>query len=224
MKPVRARAGERGMALFIVVMVIVLLTAIGTFAMHATSLSQVTSGYSRRAASAFYLGEFGMNLVAASIADDPRGHVIIGSSAGANQSDCRAIKDLAPLLAVGAPAFCEVKDSKAVQEAAQKLNASLATDPEGFFGALVRPDRPANDQVSADFRVEITDHAPAPVPIDGMPMGGTGVAQSWEDAFTVSARVLPQALVAGAPQCDPDLTRASENQSFRGYVIYTTPN
>src|SRR5262249_29293671 len=104
----RPRANERGAALFIVVLVVVLLTAIGTFAVHVPRLAQLASGYSRRAASAFYLGEFAMNIVAANLANDPRGHV---QQATYGQDTCRSVSALAPLQALNTPRFCEVKDS-----------------------------------------------------------------------------------------------------------------
>ena len=43
---------ERGAALFMVVLIVTLLTAIGTFAIHTTSMAQLAAGYSRREASA----------------------------------------------------------------------------------------------------------------------------------------------------------------------------
>jgi hypothetical protein len=212
----RAPGSERGAALFIVVLVVTLLTAIGTFAVHATSLGQLASGYSRRAASAFYLGEFAMNVVASNLADDPRGHV---QHATFGSDSCRATADLLPLLQPNAPRFCDVKDSASAKLVVLASNTSLAADPEGFFGALNRPDHPPDQGLDADFRVEITDHGLAPSSVAGMPIGGT--AQTWQDAFTVTARVLP---TTANGQCSIDATRASENQSLRGYVVYTTPN
>ena len=67
---VKRRRSEDGAALFVVVLVVTLLTAIGAFAMHATSLAQLSSGYSRRAAAALYLAEMATNLQVAAIADN----------------------------------------------------------------------------------------------------------------------------------------------------------
>ena len=98
---------------------------------------------------------------------------------------------------------------------ANVANTNLSTDPEGFFGALSRPDAPSDQAISADFRVEMTDHALAPVPVAGMPVSGT--AQTWQGAFTVTARIEPLA----ANECTTDATRASaELKALRGYVVY----
>src|SRR5260221_5745693 len=94
------RSGERGAALFIVVLVVTLLTAIGVFAVHATSLAQLASGYSRHEATAFYVAELGMNLRASTIADDPDKYVFDGTIpvGGPGKFTCREAKDLRPLL------------------------------------------------------------------------------------------------------------------------------
>src|SRR5438045_233449 len=91
----RKRSSERGAALFIVVLVIVLLTAIGVFAVHATSMAQAASGYSRRAAAAFYLGEFAMNVVAGDMAGRETEYLQLAST---GKNDCRANIGLSTLL------------------------------------------------------------------------------------------------------------------------------
>ena len=143
---------------------------------RATNMAQLAAGYSRRGGEArFYLGEFAMNAVASDLADDPRAHRLNSGTVGigAGIDTCRASKDLNTLLQTGAPRFCDVKDSAAVQSIANLANTSLATDPEGFFGAMMRPDAPSDQAISADFRVEMTDHAPAPSPVAGMPVSRT---------------------------------------------------
>ncbi|MGE3670104.1 MAG: PilX N-terminal domain-containing pilus assembly protein, partial [Polyangiaceae bacterium] len=56
----RRRADERGAALFIVVLVITLLTAIGIFAARSASLVDVASGYDRQAIQTEYIAEYGI--------------------------------------------------------------------------------------------------------------------------------------------------------------------
>ncbi len=54
------RANERGAAIFVVVMVLTMLTAIGVFAMRAASLATTTSGYDRQNTQNHYVGEYGL--------------------------------------------------------------------------------------------------------------------------------------------------------------------
>src|SRR5690606_1736538 len=54
---------ERGSALFITVMVITMLTAIGIFSMHAASLADQASGFNRQGVQTTYVAEFGARAV-----------------------------------------------------------------------------------------------------------------------------------------------------------------
>ncbi|XXX80000.1 hypothetical protein WMF30_14620 [Sorangium sp. So ce134] len=63
----RRRAHARGAAVFIVVLVITMLTAIGLFAAHAATLSTIASGHERRMTQTHYLTEYAMQLVIAEI-------------------------------------------------------------------------------------------------------------------------------------------------------------
>lgn len=63
----RRRSRERGAAVFIVVLVITMLTAIGLFAAHAATLSTIASGHERRMTQTHYLTEYAMQLAIAEI-------------------------------------------------------------------------------------------------------------------------------------------------------------
>ncbi len=63
----RRRSRERGAAVFIVVLVITMLTAIGLFAAHAATLSTIASGHERRMTQTHYLTEYAMLLAIAEI-------------------------------------------------------------------------------------------------------------------------------------------------------------
>ena len=62
-----ARQTERGAALFVVVMVITLLTAVGLFAVRSTSLVDAATGYARQAAQTTALADYGVQLVASEL-------------------------------------------------------------------------------------------------------------------------------------------------------------
>lgn len=208
----KRRTHERGAALFVVVLVISLLTAIGVFAMHATSLAQLSSGYSRRAASAFYLAELAANLRVATIADDPSSYVAMNSP-----GQCYASKALTPLLPTNTIDFCVPMERTDAIRMANADNSGISTDPEGFFGALNRPDVPSDQAVDAMIRVEATDHHPPPKPLQGFQIAGN--MQIVQDTLTVSAALIPLT-TAAAGQCTVSVMRSSERQWLRGYVTY----
>jgi hypothetical protein len=212
MRP-RRRADERGAALFIVVLIVVLLTAIGAFAAHATSLTQTASGYSRRAASAFYLAEFATNLVASDMASDPNGYL---ARALTGQLGCRANTGYTPP-AGSFPPCLPVEYADMVK----KLDTSITADTDGaVFGALSRPDRPDDQAIKGSFRLEITDVSPAPDAQLGMAMNGVAQAKVWRSVYSTQGRVVPS--TSSTTDCTEEASRASETQGIRGIVIFTT--
>jgi hypothetical protein len=214
----KRHSDERGAALFVVVLVVTLLTAIGVFAMHATSLAQLSSGYSRRAAAAMYLAEMAANLRVATIADDGANFHARGKHLPPYDKvppdDCREAAALKPLLPVDTSAFCAAMDGPAAVAAANASNASLAADPEGFFGTMSRPDSPLDQSVMGSIRVEATDEVRAPIPLDGNPLDG----KVQQVTLTVTGTLLP--FSTGANACTAPVTRASETQRIRGFVTY----
>jgi hypothetical protein len=60
---------ERGAALFVVVMVITLLTAVGVFAARSTSLVDAATGYGRQASQTLALADYGAKLVASELGE-----------------------------------------------------------------------------------------------------------------------------------------------------------
>ncbi|HVU01757.1 MAG TPA: hypothetical protein VHE30_08395 [Polyangiaceae bacterium] len=210
----RHRKDERGAALFIVVLVIVLLTAIGVFAAHGASLAQAASGYSRRSAAAFYVGEFAMNVVTSQMAGKESENL---QAAFTGQNDCRATAGVRALL--GNPAAIVPCLSIDYAQVKALMNPALVSDTDGaVFGALSRPDAPAEQIIRGGFRVEMTDIGPAPA-LEGMAQNGTAAMTVWQSAFTVTARLVPT--TAGG-DCSLDATRASETQSLRGSVVFST--
>ncbi len=63
----RQDRSQRGAALFVVVMVITLLTAVGLFAARSTSLVDAATGYARQAAQSTALADYGAQLVASEL-------------------------------------------------------------------------------------------------------------------------------------------------------------
>ncbi len=63
------RHTERGAALFVVVMVVTLLTAVGLFAARSTSLVDAATGYARQSAQTIALADYGSRLVASELGE-----------------------------------------------------------------------------------------------------------------------------------------------------------
>ncbi|WP_437289939.1 hypothetical protein [Sorangium sp. So ce406] len=127
------RSRERGAAVFIVVLVITMLTAIGLFAAHAATLSTIASGHARRMTQTHYLTEYAMQLALAEI--EEKGGLNGGFVRGEN--------------CLGAPIECWTINSRELQQrAAEDL---LESDAPGAPGSLGRKD------LRWSFKVEMTD-------------------------------------------------------------------
>src|SRR5882724_2064680 len=65
-RPAQARLqGQRGAAVFIVVMVLTLLTAVGIFAVRSASLADTAAGFDREGAQASLIAEYGVSATSA---------------------------------------------------------------------------------------------------------------------------------------------------------------
>jgi Tfp pilus assembly protein PilX len=213
----RTRADERGAALFIVMMVIVLLSAIGVYAVRAAALLEMASGNDRKAAQAMYISEFGLRLVAADMIgkeDDYKARVTSG------QSTCRASANL--VLPDGHPIPCFSVDQI---EATSRMTAGTGAyvgrfdltnaTLDGLLGRIVRRTESAN--AAAGFRVEITDIGPAPRAKAGTDLSSQNFKHQ-QVTFTTTGLVRPSGMA-----CD-DTVQAASVQGIRSHVTFMSSN
>ncbi|HEX3776089.1 MAG TPA: PilX N-terminal domain-containing pilus assembly protein [Polyangiaceae bacterium] len=132
------REGERGAAVFIVVMVLTLLTAVGIFAVRSTSLAEVAAGYDREAAQATLVAQYATSTFAAYMAT-PASDTIIRSMNPPNLY-CQSN------MGIKAPCF-KVTSSMLDTSAAQQSNDHLFD-----VGSMN-----ANNLTEADFMLELTE-------------------------------------------------------------------
>lgn len=205
----RPRSGERGAALFIVVLVTVLLSAIGIFAVRVSSLVQVASGYNRRATSAYYVAQLAANVALAMHSDDK--NTIQNVSNTGVQADCRETAAARAVAPAGTRIFCHVKDNAEILAKLAANNTGLGTGP---LGEISRPDVPASQAVLPDVRVEITESVQAP----GLLAGSGQNSQTFQAEYTATGHLYP---VSASGMCSEDATRASATTKLRAFVTYS---
>lgn len=152
------RRGERGAAVFIVVMVITLLTAIGIFAARSISLTDVAAGFERESAQTAYLAQFAGNLVTTDIGTMPDSY---GAWLSAKPTDTCYANRSATL-----GVHCVRKLPGELDARTQALGGEPLFNP-----SLLN----ASGTLNADFAVELTDYGS---PINGLPPGASGVFAS----------------------------------------------
>jgi hypothetical protein len=206
------RSGERGAALFIVVLVIVLVSAIGIFAVRVSSLVQVASGYNRRATSAAYVAELATNVILADQSDDPSSYQKCLTQPNNECMEAAMAKAASPS---GALVTCCAQENTKVLEVLAKNNVSLGAPA---LGQIARPDLPAGQAVLADTRIEITEAYQNPTGDTGSPSAGSAVpVKVYQAEYTVTGHLHPP---SASGVCSEDSARASATNKLRAFVRY----
>jgi len=149
------RQHERGAAVFIVVMVVTLLTAVGVYAIRSASLVDVASGYNRQSLQTEYVTDYGVLLTAHELSTQAASAYTNVAQSGTD--DCQATSAVNASV-VGAP-FCYAFQS---EELAQRFDSSagLFDESDGLPGTVVDPigaDADDAENLEARFVVEMTE-------------------------------------------------------------------
>lgn len=197
------RRNQRGATVFIVVMAITLLTAVGLFAAHSATLVDQAAGYARMARQTQYLAEYG---TLASVTE-------LGS--GAADAYVEALKRgadtcLANANRTGVGCYRMTYDD--LNQRTQALSGeSLSVDQAGSVADVIGYTGTGAPGMSGYFSVELTDIAPT-----GMMVAGN---RAGENTYVrVTATTTAQLRPAGSA-CTNAVTTLSSQQSMRAYLI-----
>jgi len=207
----RPRSQERGAAVFVVVMVLTSLTALGVFAIRASSMAGRASGYERQNTQNHYVGEYGLLTAVTELSSSRRTAYVQKMAAGSNTETCVANKGR-----TGVPCYPiyanDVQKSVASNFAGRPLfEASSPTTIPVVPGSL----GPAG--LDGDFVVELTDPGPVGLPVAGTDVGGSGTKFKYLQLTLTS---IGQVRPAGNPTaCAPSVTAVAGNETGRAFVV-----
>jgi hypothetical protein len=210
---VTGRAHQRGAAIFIVVMVMTMLTAIGVFAIRAASLGSATSGYDRQNTQNHYVGEYGMLAVVSELSTTRRSAYVNQMTTAHDK--CWATQNLAdPSAGVFVP--CYRLYAREVQNVLP--SGRVLFDPSSADGGtLVEPGSLGPAPLDGDFVVEMTDPGPVGIPVAGTDVGGTGPRFRY---LQVTLTSLGQVRPAGDPTaCVGNTAALAGNETGRAFVV-----
>lgn len=197
---------ERGAAVFVVVLAITMLTAVGLFAAHAATLVDQAAGYARMARQTQYLSEYGTLAAAAELGSGSAEPYFRQMLAGANA--CRANASGTTL---GKPCY-KMFYSDLNARTNQPLISDQSGDHPGFVGFT---DDGENDGVIGDFVVELTDPGPTGAPVAGTDLGGTGLTFRYvKVTATTTAHMRPPGAV-----CTNSISTLSGQQALRAHLV-----
>lgn len=188
------RANERGAAMFIVVMVVTVLAAVGVFAVRAASVSQLASGYVRQSTQNQHISEYGLLAVVTEM------------------NTLR--KDLYRNQMISQPVICNATQG-AANEACYKFHAPDIQVNVGT-GPLFEAASTANDGAIVPgslgplptmplFSVEMFDPGPAARATPGSDVGGTSGAKSRYEQVTVVSMGRVQLGTGATATCSDEL-------------------
>ncbi len=166
------RREQRGAAVFIVVMVLTLLTAVGLFAVRSASMADLAAGYDREGTQAALVAEYAITASAAYLANDPT-TVLAGYTLSRDPKPQLCQSNAIPAGAFPGPkgrpgcymlGLTEVQDSfRMMSNETVFALPNLTGGPANSTSSLN-----ANETTNATFVVEVTDAVHTGVPTPGM--------------------------------------------------------
>lgn len=165
----KQRAGERGAVVFLVLFALTLLSGLGIWALHTTTMTEQASGYSRAALQTQYVAELGVHAGTAFLAF-PGWASVYYNLAFSRPDTCETTQNQRQqALALGQPVpFCKslyMSDIDGARGLNQEIQANLLDLPADTPGTV--PGSTGSSQfapVQADFSIEITDPQTAILP------------------------------------------------------------
>jgi hypothetical protein len=217
----RRRHGERGAAVFVVVMALTMLTAIGVFGIRAASLAGAASGYDRQSTQNHYVSEYGLLGAVTELSSGRRAAYVDKMGKGVEQ--CSAVKGVTnPTGSVP----CYHLYANDVQKA---VTANFSNRPlfeaTSMSGSTITPGSLGPGALDGDFVVEMTDPGPVGMPVAGSDLGGTGPKFRYlQVTLTSTGQVRP----SGVNNCEDVATglgnvdvkgAAAGNETGRAFVV-----
>ena len=204
----RSGAGERGAAVFVVVLVISLLSALGMFAVRSAMLTNLTAGYNRQMVQTHYMTEFALSLMASELGGTARQNYADEMWSGKYPTLCAGGSTLTN--ATCFPVY--YSDLQGRVQTYTAANVLLIPAVAGTPGSL----GPA--ALEGDLRVELTDIHEAMPPVRGMDLTGTSASPRYYSVtLTATGQVRPQS--ADPAQCDASSRAAAGVEASRAHLV-----
>jgi len=193
----RERRAERGMAVFLVVLVLTMIGAIGVFSMHSASLVHRAAGFNRQNVQATAMVEFGMRGVA----------TWVGRNKDIMTSSERVPGCADALLAADPEAKCvPIKDTLLTDTFSASAPVTLT---DGVFGLLNSPWDATS--IRAEVVTELTEV------FDGVAIPGSP-GRTREMTFTTRSRIYP-INTTSTTTCGTGASGTMSQQRARAHVI-----
>jgi hypothetical protein len=207
-KRVPRRARERGAAVFVVVMAITLLTAVGLFAAHSATLVDQASGHARLARQTQYIAEYGTLTATAELSTAAAPAYIKKIEEGADR--CHANDGLSHVPTRPACHKLDLHDLNlrtVLLTNTSLIEATASNGTPGSFGA--------NANTSGDFVVELTDIGDLNQPIAGTDIGDSAKSLKYRKVVASTTGQVRSSAAA----CVDSITTTVGRQAMRARLL-----
>lgn len=214
----RGRRAKRGAAVFVVVLVVTMLTAIGVFAARAASLTQLASGYDHQSTQNHYASEYGMLAAVTELGTPKRDAYFKAMLAGKDTCYANSFNQADGGMYDNACYHFYLADIQKAVNASKTAYPlfEVATDA-GVPGSL------GPTPLAGDFVVEASEPGPVGRPVKGTDVGRTGGTPNFtymQVTLTSTGRVMPE--TNGVACTDPAGKAAATvagSESARAFVV-----
>ncbi|HEY3234696.1 MAG TPA: hypothetical protein VGJ84_08260 [Polyangiaceae bacterium] len=212
----RKRREERGAAVFIVVMVVTLLTAMGIFAARSASLVDAASGFNREALQTHYITEYGAVSVLTELGTGTAPAYSREMATGSDE--CPLLKNYTPPGGGKTPCrkfFAQEIGGRVASYYAGRTLLEPAINPAP--PSLPTPGSLGFTEVAGDFRVQMTDPGPVEKPVAGTDVGGTSTSFHYKQVSLTATGLLRPGLASDT--CTTGSASTTGVESMRAQVI-----
>jgi hypothetical protein len=192
------RRRQRGLTVYVVVLVIAMLSAVGVFATKSASLALAQGGYVRQATQAHYMAEYAMTATLADVSTDVPGYIqefdTFDATMGGTVTGWRACRtptnDKRRCYKFGRDGLEARFTDGATRYSYTRPSPDLLEDSGGATGVLGTAGSLGRSNLTGHFVVEATDVAAVMAPPAGERSGGAPVAY-YNVTFSAIADVSP---------------------------------
>lgn len=196
------RRGQRGLTVYVVVLVIAMLSAVGVYASRSASLALAQGGYTRQATQTHYFAEYAIDATLTAVSSDVPGYI--------DEIETFDQAEIAAYTGTGDDAWQQCQTPTVGNRRCYKFGKqSLATrfgvadllTPSGATapGQLATPGSLGRSHIEGNFIVEATDLAQVMAPIAGERSGGAPVTY-YSVTFSAIASVGPPVSAVSAEE------------------------
>jgi hypothetical protein len=210
-----ARAAQRGAAVFVVVLVITLLSALGLFALRSATLTNLSAGYSRQMTQTHYMTEYSLTLMAGELGGPARQNYAEEMWSGHHTTECTGGTALHNSTCF--PVYYADLE-KRVQAATLDTNRKLLEPTTGSIYSPT-PGSLGPAELEGDLRIELADLHEAMPPIEGMDLTGHSASPRYF-SVTVSATGQVRPKTADPSQCTAAAWTAAGLESSRAHLVF----